>query len=140
MILLSHERMTADGQSIVAAENDDGVLPLVCSLQRIDYSADLMVKVCDHRIVVTQLLPHARFGPRIWGERFVTYPLLCKLHRVFGHDVGRQRDRAAVVHRTILIGHGARVMGGKECGIAEEGLLFFILLDEFYRGISEQLG
>ena len=75
-VLLAEEAVAADGQPVVAAEDDEGVVVAAARPQRVEGAADLGVQEGDGGVVVGQVLPDDLRRARPGSEAFVTASLL----------------------------------------------------------------
>src|SRR5689334_3145189 len=60
--------MLAQGQAVVAGEDDNGMLPFTASLELFEHTAQVMVEIADARIVIGQLTTCIRGGARPWSK------------------------------------------------------------------------
>ena len=63
-VLLAHQAMTPDGQSVIAGEDDISVLKPPVGSKLVDDSAHLLVDMIDHGVINGQFLENFFLGTR----------------------------------------------------------------------------
>jgi hypothetical protein len=110
-VLLAHESVAADRQSLVRREYDDGLVRLTEVVESSDQAADVEVQAGDDRVILVEVSAHLRFGPGPRREQLVADDHLAVIEWVHREIVGWQGDRAAIVSVEISLGRNSRIVG-----------------------------
>ena len=96
--------MAAHGQSVIGGVDDHGVLGLTVLRECPENPPHLLVQVGDQPVVLGQLIADDLRRPRPGAQVLVTEDQGAVVERVLRHEVGRQRQVAAVVPLAVLRG------------------------------------
>ena len=120
-VLFAEESVLAEGQTVVAGEDENRVVENPLGLQAGEHAAELGVEMGDHRVILGDVLPRFLGSARETGQLFVADMQGAGIEGMAAHEVLGEGDGGWVVHLQILLGHGARIMGGQEGDVGVEG-------------------
>jgi len=136
-VLLSHKAVAADSEAVVGGKDNNCVVGLARFLQRVEHPADLGVSVGNHGIVIGGV--PANFGrrPGPGCELLVADSHFAVIEGMLGHKTFGQVQLFGVVHIAIFLRCGPRVVRGGIGNVHEEGLVVFIIMQEFDGSVAE---
>jgi len=121
-VLLAAQAVAADGQPLIAGEDDHRVGRLARLFQGRQDAADLLVHVRDHRVVGGQLLADL-VGRARPGEQQLVAPLeVAVVERVLGQEIRREGDLGRVVLVFVERRDQQRIVRGREAHLQKERL------------------
>src|SRR5439155_5539584 len=89
-ILLAEQAVTADGEAVIAAKDDQGILVLAACSERIEDAANLGVEEGDGGVIIGEVLANDIRRSRPRGQTFVASGQIAVIERVLWQVIGRQ--------------------------------------------------
>ncbi len=121
-ILLPHQAVAADGNSLVGGKHHNGVVALADFVHGRENASDLFVQVRDVGIIVAQVAADFAGGARPGGQFFIANQQFAVVERVEGKEIRGQGKFFRVVARQVLGGSYTWIMRGGSGQIHEERL------------------
>jgi len=115
--------VTADGQTVVRGEDDDGVLELAEVLERPEQPAEVTVQTGDHAVVLVQVPADRLPGARPRFKAFVPDGELAVVEGMVGQVVLRKRNVLAAVHVQVFLRRDTQVVRLRDAQVHEERLV-----------------
>ena len=109
-VLFAEKPVLAEREAVVAAEDDDRVVPLAAGFQLGEDAPDVMIEAGDAGVVVGELLFRVLGGARPGRELLIAHGHLAIVERMLRQEGGRERDFGGIVKLVKLRLGGARVV------------------------------
>src|SRR6478672_9149482 len=116
-VLFPEHAVLAEREPVVAAKDDDRILPLPAGLQLGENTPDVMVETGDTRIVVSGLPLRVFRRARPGSELLITHGHFAVVEGMLRHERWRERNSAGIIKFVKLRLGGAWIVGNGWCQI-----------------------
>ncbi len=139
-ILLAHQTMAANRQTIVTRQNKNGTLKIPLAGDSLHNMADPVIQMRYHGIIIGQMTTYRTTSPRFGLKMLITHLQFSIIKRMHSEKVLGNDDLIVPVEVAVHFWSGSWIMGSHESQREKIWLVAIMSIDEFDSSIGKQIG